>query len=129
MDFNILNLLSQFLGYNQPTQNNVNNTYNSDYPDVFFTKTTSQGLTGQNNLNNPNFDSQINNLNLGSIANILPMLLNKPGNNNISKILESLNPQLSKITALFNKKEKTTTNKKEQPAPSIIDLSDYTEIS
>lgn len=129
MDFNILNILSQFLSNTQPTQNTVNNTYNSDYPDVFFTKTTYQGLNNQNDLNNMNSSSQINNFNLGGLANLLPMFLNKSSNNNISKILENFNPQLSKITTLFNKKEKTPTNKNEQPAPSIIDLSDYTELS
>lgn len=125
MDFNILNILSQFLSNTQPTQNTVNNTYNSDYPDVFFTKTTNH----QNDLNNMNSSSQINNFNLGGLANLLPMFLNKSSNNNISKILENFNPQLSKITTLFNKKEKTPPNKNEQPAPSIIDLSDYTELS
>lgn len=129
MDFNILNILSQFLGNTQPTQNTVNNTYNSDYPDVFFTKTTNLGTTNQNDLNNMNSSSQINNFNLGGLANLLPMFLNKSSNNNISKILENFNPQLSKITTLFNIKEKMPTNKNEQPAPSIIDLSDYTELS
>ncbi len=129
MDFNILNLLSQYLKPNYHTQNNANNTYNSDYPDVFFTKEITHGLSNQNSTNNSDLSSQINNFNFSGLANLLPLFLNKSDNTNLSNILENLNPQLSKIATLFSKKEKKSSTKKEESAPSIIDLSNYTEIS
>ncbi len=99
------------------------------YPDVFFTQSYMNGnkTTTNTQTNNETFR---NTLSPEIIKKILPILLTKGKKIDMAELLSMVNPQLAEIMSLTksfkedNKSEHDNNNK-----ASLIDMSEYTEIS
>ena len=153
---NLLNLLGSFFNQSQNNpslhQNtNSQNEFNqssqrvtSDYPEPIFTNSYKQNFQ-QNNFNqsstqgnfqqspsqnsfNQNSSMLGNFLNADMLKTILPLLTNKGSKNDFSNILQKLNPQMSNIMSIFNKKDIDKKNETKDNLVQTIDLKDYTEV-
>lgn len=127
--------------FNGEQHNFAVKNYNSapSYPDVFFTNRIIQNqLYRQNSYKNTTNNASQNNrqfknfLNGDFIKSFLPLFAPKGGSKTeLTSILQKINPQMSSILSMLTKKDKKENTKlnKEEQAESLIDLSDYTEIS
>ncbi len=127
--------------------NNFNNQL-SDYPDVFFTNTQNAEKSKRNNnatcsycgnKNSTNYQTNSNQqsvqspFNMDILKNLLPLLSSKGGGMDFSSILGKFNPQFSNIFSMLGVNGKKNENKKKNEethsSNSIIDISEYTEVS
>lgn len=126
----------------------MNNSFNnqlSDYPDVFFTNRQNTEKNKNNNStcsycgntiptsqqSNSNLQPTQSPFNMDMLKNLLPLLTSKGGGMDFSSILGKFNPQISNIFSMFgvNKKNENKKNVEKASSNSIIDISDYTEVS
>ena len=139
-NFNIIKLLSNFLGgfnsFNseQAVSNTpqYTNSINSDYPEVFFTKSQIQASNQIANSQDEYNTTQSSNIfNNDILKNLLPLLLGKAGTkNNLANILNSDNLNYADIISMLskNKSSKNTNAKTIDESKGTIDLTDYIEV-
>lgn len=116
--------------------NNQQNQYVSDYPQVIYTNNNNTYLNNQTYASNggqQGFLSSI--LNSDIIKQIIPFLLNSNTNSkgpNILSLLQNFNPNLSEIVnslSLFNNNNKKKAPENKTQDKGIIDLSDYEDVT
>jgi len=133
MNSNIFFNQTQNVSSNNEQQNE--NTYVSDYPNVFFTnqkyvenkQNNSSGFSC-NKTNLPRFTPEL-------MKQFIPMLFNNKKNSSNNQLFELLlkqfAPNMSNVFSSLKLDDNFTkvkiTNNKESDKPSIIDLSDYNE--
>lgn len=136
---NILeNIMSMFAQNSSTNSNNVfapNMSNSTNYPESFFTNSYIQAnANNQNLLNNNHQTGGILGGLLGSdiIKKIIPLLTQKGKKINITDLMGNINPDISQIfsalSSLGGSKNRESTKKFEQNE-TIIDISDYTEVS
>ena len=116
--------------------NNQQNQYVSDYPQVIYTNNKNTSLKNQTEAENDGqqgFVSSI--LNSDIIKQIIPFLLGSNTNSkrlNILSLLQNFNPNLSEMVnslSLFNNNNKKKAPENKTQDKGIIDLSDYEDVT
>lgn len=128
--FNIFN--------NSNNQNNFENNYISDYPQVFFTNSVQPNNQNyqsyQNNYQQPTNQSFLSNLlNSDLVKQIVPLLLGGKNNANIFSTLKNSNLNIGELInslSTLNSKQENTKNLNSEKSKhnNIIDMSDFEEI-
>lgn len=118
------------------------NVPTSDYPDVFFTGNTNIQPNNSNSFNTfnnvtdnnaSNYSSPMQNfsslLNFDMLKNLLPMFTKKSSKMDITNLLNGLNPQITSLFSTLGMNAKKDRKQEDSKQNSIIDISEYTEVS